>query len=73
MDGRTSESAALPASFEIHSFDSRCLYSYVVPAGVTLREGRWRPTVGDIKSARQFLTKMIPEYAVEFIWIMGRY
>ena len=35
--------------------------------------GKWRPTVEDIKSARQSLTKMIPEYAVEFIWIMGRY
>ena len=35
--------------------------------------GKWRPDEYSIKSARKSLMKMIPEYTVEFIWIMTRY
>lgn len=35
--------------------------------------GKWRPDESDIKSARQSLTKMKPEYTVEFISLMARF
>ena len=35
--------------------------------------GKWRPDADEIKSARNSLTKMIPEYTVEFIDLMARF
>lgn len=35
--------------------------------------GKWRPDPDEIKSARNSLTKMIPEYTVEFIGLMARF
>ncbi len=35
--------------------------------------GKWRPDPDEIKSARNSLTKMISEYTVEFIDLMGRF
>lgn len=35
--------------------------------------GKWRPDQYEIKSARKSLTKMIPEYTVEFIGLMTRF
>ena len=35
--------------------------------------GKWRPAADEIKSARKSLTKMIPEYTVEFISLMARF
>ncbi|MBL8810549.1 MAG: hypothetical protein JNM43_10265 [Planctomycetaceae bacterium] len=35
--------------------------------------GKWRPDSTEIKSARSSLTKMIPEYTVEFISLMARF
>lgn len=35
--------------------------------------GKWAPNEDEIKSARRVLLKMIPDYAVEFIWIMAKY
>ena len=35
--------------------------------------GKWKPSPDDIKSARKSLTKMIPEYTVEFIDLATRY
>lgn len=35
--------------------------------------GKWRPAADEIKSARNSLTKMIPEYTVEFISLMTRF
>ena len=35
--------------------------------------GKWRPAADEIKSARNSLTKMIPEYTVEFISLMARF
>jgi hypothetical protein len=35
--------------------------------------GKWRPAPDEIKSARNSLTKMIPEYTVEFISLMAHF
>jgi hypothetical protein len=35
--------------------------------------GRWAPSEDGIKSVRRTLLKMIPDYTVEFIWIMSKY
>lgn len=35
--------------------------------------GKWRPDEYEIKSARKSLTKMIPEYTVEFVGLMTRF
>jgi hypothetical protein len=34
---------------------------------------RWRPSDGDLRSARRSLLKMKPDYTVEFAWIMQRF
>lgn len=35
--------------------------------------GKWTPSESGIKSARRTLLKMIPDYTVEFVWIMSKY
>ena len=36
--------------------------------------GKWVPkTVGEINSARKALLKLVPDYTVEFVWIMAKY
>jgi hypothetical protein len=35
--------------------------------------GRWTPSEDGIKSARRTLLKMIPDYTVEFVWIIAKY
>ncbi len=35
--------------------------------------GKWRPDPDEMKCARNSLTKMIPEYTVEFIGLMVRF